>query len=88
MKPRRAAASQVTTEEIGATEFKRRCLELLEVIRRTGKELVITKHGHPVARIAPIRPGGSRLWGMLRGQMVVHGDIVHMDFTDEWEASR
>ena len=39
---------------IGITELRRRCLALLEDLPEEG--MVITKHGQPVARVAPIRP--------------------------------
>jgi prevent-host-death family protein len=38
---------------IGITEFRRHCLALLEDLPEEG--IVITKHGQPVARVAPIR---------------------------------
>ena len=40
--------------DIGITEFRRQCLALLEDLPEEG--IVITKHGQPVARVAPMRP--------------------------------
>jgi len=43
--------------EITATQFKARCLRLLDEVAETGEALVITKHGRPVARVEPpMRP--------------------------------
>jgi prevent-host-death family protein len=39
--------------EITATQFKARCLRLLDEVAETGEALVITKHGRPVARVEP-----------------------------------
>ena len=39
---------------ITATEFKAKCLRLMDEIDETGNELVITKNGHPVWRLAPL----------------------------------
>lgn len=39
--------------EITATQFKARCLRLLDEVAQTGETLVITKHGRPVARVEP-----------------------------------
>lgn len=38
---------------ITATEFKAKCLKLLDEVQRTGEELVVSKHGKPVARVIP-----------------------------------
>jgi prevent-host-death family protein len=40
-------------KEITATQFKARCLRLLDEVAETGEMLVVTKHGRPVARVMP-----------------------------------
>lgn len=42
-------------EQIGASEFKARCLALLHIVAETRAEYTITKHGRPVAKIAARR---------------------------------
>jgi antitoxin (DNA-binding transcriptional repressor) of toxin-antitoxin stability system len=39
---------------LSITEFRRQCLALLEDLPEEG--VVITKHGQPVALVAPVRP--------------------------------
>jgi len=39
--------------EITASQFKARCLRLLDEVAESGESLVITKHGRPVARVVP-----------------------------------
>lgn len=47
--------------EITATQFKARCLRLLDEVAESGETLVITKHGRPVARVEPpMRPDDLR----------------------------
>jgi len=47
--------------QIAATEFKAKCLGLLDEVAKTGESVVITKRGRPVARLAPIDdPHGLR----------------------------
>lgn len=50
-------------KEITATEFKARCLRLLDEVANTGETLVVTKRGRPVVRVEPSSPpvdlGGS-----------------------------
>jgi prevent-host-death family protein len=41
------------TKEITATEFKARCLRLLDEVADTGETLVVTKRGRPVVRVEP-----------------------------------
>lgn len=40
-------------KKITATQFKAKCLRLLDQVAETGEPLVITKHGRPVARVEP-----------------------------------
>ena len=43
-------------ETIGAFDAKTRLSELLERVTR-GEVFVITRHGHPIARLVPEQPG-------------------------------
>jgi prevent-host-death family protein len=40
-------------EKIAISEFKARCLEILERVRRTGRPILITRRGEPVAEVVP-----------------------------------
>jgi prevent-host-death family protein len=52
--------------EITATQFKARCLRLLDEVAETGETLVVTKYGRPVARVEPpLRPDDLRGSGKL-----------------------
>jgi len=59
---------------IGATEFKQRCLALLDRVDPEG--VVITKHGKPVAKLLPVVTSSSALIGSLAGKIEVHGDLT------------
>ena len=41
-------------KEIAASEFKARCLALLDQVAETRVEYVVTKHGRPVAKVVPL----------------------------------
>ena len=43
-----------TVLTMGATEFKRNCLRLLDRVNQEGIEIVVTKFGIPVARVVPL----------------------------------
>jgi len=62
---------------ITAALFKQKCLRLMNQVKRTHRDIVITKHGRPVARLAPASPNQRpRLLGYMRGQIQTKGDIV------------
>lgn len=56
----------VTMKTITATEFKSKCLQLLDEVQRSGQDLVISKRGKPVARVVAERE--SKPWLALRGK--------------------
>ena len=62
---------------IKASEFKAKCLKLMDEVAESGAEIVITKNGRPVSRLAPYRkesPG--LLFGRNRDNIQILGDIV------------
>jgi prevent-host-death family protein len=55
----------------GAAEFKARCLELMDRVRETGAEYVVTKHGKPVAKLVPFaEPAKKSFFGSLKGTVL------------------
>ena len=71
--------------QVGATEFKARCLELMDRVAERRETYVITKRGKPVAKLVPADPPASRksILGCLEGQFVAVGDIVSSSLSDE-----
>jgi prevent-host-death family protein len=57
---------------ITATEFKAKCLELIDRVHRTGEILTISKHGKPVAKLVSGR--SEKPWLALRGKGSFKGD--------------
>src|SRR3974390_3535075 len=64
------------TRHIKASEFKAKCLALMDEIARTGDTVVITKNGKPVAELVPHRPPKRSARGILKDELVVVGDII------------
>ena len=64
--------------DITATEFKARCLELMDRVRERGETYVITKRNKPVAKLTPLDAPKSRssLFGSLIGELEIAGDVV------------
>lgn len=63
-------------DTVTATEFKARCLALLEEVRRTRRRLLVTRHGRPVAEISPYASRSSAASNPLRGSILHQGDLV------------
>ena len=65
-------------EEVAISEFKAKCLALLEQVRKTKKPLRITRYGKPVADVVPTAPAAmERSWlGSMAGTAEIMGDIV------------
>ena len=69
-----------------ASEFKAKCLHLMDEVARTGKPIVITKNGKPVSRLVPYREKPPSLFGVMKGSLAVQGDIISPVEAD-WEVS-
>ncbi len=61
---------------VSATEFKAKCLDILDRVKQTREEIVITKHGKPMAKLVPLPATGKNIFGYLAGSVEIHGDIV------------
>ncbi len=74
------------TRIIKASEFKAKCLALLDEVERSGDSLVITKKGKPVAELVPHKPAKKHdLFGLYKGRLEIVGDIIS-PIDVEWEA--
>ena len=61
---------------VKASEFKAKCLQLMDEVAESGEEIVITKFGKPVAKLAPHRQKPTAFFGIDRGRIEILGDIV------------
>ena len=80
----------VVMKEISVSEFKAKCLGLIEQVDKTRQPLRITRHGRPVAELIPAGPEPKRKFlGDMVGTGKIVGDIVSpiIDL-DEFEAYR
>ncbi len=58
-----------------ASEFKAKCLKLMDEVAESGEEIVITKNGRPVSRLLPYRQRPKTLFGRDRDKLLILGDI-------------
>ena len=68
--------TQSETRTVKASEFKAKCLRLMDEVANGGGEIVITKKGKPVARLTPYQERPKSLFGLDKGRMKITGDIV------------
>ena len=63
--------------KIPATEFKAKCLELMDRVADRHESYLITKRGKPVAKLVPVEPDPKEgIFGWLRARGSITGDIV------------
>lgn len=68
---------------VPATEFKAKCLELMDRVAERRETFVITKRGKPVAKLVPVeRESKERIFGWMRGKATITGDIVSPTMPD------
>jgi prevent-host-death family protein len=76
--------------DVPISEFKAKCLGLIEQVHKTRQPLRITRHGRPLAEVIPAGPDRRRKFlGDMIGTAEIVGDIISpiIDL-DEIEAYR
>ena len=63
-------------KQIKASEFKARCLKLMDEVAETHEPLVITKNGRPIATLYPFDHDEPQFRGSWKGRLRPKGDIV------------
>ena len=64
-------ARKPSAHSVGAAQFKARCLELMDRVRETGVEYIVTKHGRPVAKLVPYTSSDRRpVFGSMKGTVL------------------
>jgi prevent-host-death family protein len=76
--------------EIAISEFKAKCLALLDQVQKTKKPILITRFGKPVAEVVPPSPKPTADWmGSMKNSMKILGDVVSPASEEsEWEVLR
>jgi prevent-host-death family protein len=78
-------------EEIAISEFKAKCLAVLERVRKTRRPICVTRHGTPVAEVIPPSSVQERsTWiGSMKDSVEILGDIISPANEErEWEVLR
>ncbi len=61
---------------VKASEFKAKCLHIMDEVNQTGEEIVITKNGIPVSILKPYRTRPATLFGLHKGRIQSEDDLI------------
>ncbi len=75
-------------ETITISKFKATCLRLLDNVKKTGKSVIVTRNGEPIALVTPPPPPPKpdQWLGCLKDRIQITGDIIAPVLDkDDWE---
>ncbi|MFY9948173.1 MAG: type II toxin-antitoxin system Phd/YefM family antitoxin [Candidatus Sulfotelmatobacter sp.] len=78
-------------KQVAISEFKAKCLSLIDQVQKTKKPLCITRFGKPIAQVgpAPAKTAEAAWFGSMKGKMEILGDIVSpANDESDWEVLR
>ncbi|MBE2179209.1 MAG: type II toxin-antitoxin system prevent-host-death family antitoxin [Chthoniobacterales bacterium] len=71
--------------EITVTQFKAKCLGLIEKVQREKCSVVISRHGRPAVQLLAVEKEiDSPFFGRAAGTVVLHEDVL--DTGESWNA--
>ena len=74
-------------QTLKASEFKAKCLKLMDEVQKTGEEIVITKNGKPVSKLVPYRVKVPTLLGLHKDKISSLGNDIFSS-GESWEADQ
>ena len=57
-------------------EFKTNCLAVVDEVKTKRTSVLITKHGHPVAKLVPVNTDQDEIFGFFKGKGSIVGDVL------------
>ena len=76
------------SKTVKASEFKAKCLALMDEVARTGESVVVTKKGEPLVELVPHKSKIKKdAFGILKDELVITGDIMS-PIDVEWNAMK
>lgn len=71
---------------VSKSKFKSRALQYFREIERTGRPVIITDRGRPVAKVVPYSENPEQLLNDLRHTVVQYSDPLEPVGVEDWEA--
>jgi prevent-host-death family protein len=77
-------------KEVAISEFKAKCLSILDQVQKTKKPVRVTRFGKPVVEVMPASMNARADWiGSMKGTFEILGDIVSPASDEQdWEVLR
>jgi prevent-host-death family protein len=75
-------------ETISISKFKATCLRLLDNVKKTGKSILVTRKGEPIALVTPPPPPPKpdQWLGCMKDRIEITGDVISPVLEEkEWE---
>jgi prevent-host-death family protein len=73
---------------IAAGKFKANCLRLMDKVNETHEEILISKHGKPVAKLVAAGSAPKKqVFGFLSGSIIEEKDIIEAT-GEKWNAEK
>ena len=63
-------------QTVKASEFKAKCLHLMDQVGETGEEIVITKNGKPVSILKAYKKSPKTLFGQQKNNIKSNDDLI------------
>lgn len=70
-------------QTIKASEFKAKCLHLMNLVNQTNEEIIITKNGKPISKLVPYHKQVNSLFGLHKNNIKSHDDLISST-GEEW----
>jgi prevent-host-death family protein len=77
-------ASQI----VSATEFKAKCLALLDEVSNKGGTITVTKRGKPVATVSPVKAKPFKSKGIWKGKIRITDEDIRAVREEMWNPER
>lgn len=72
---------------VPAGAFKAQCLAMMDEVKNKREEVLITKHGEPIAKLVPIEVQDDDIFGFFYGKGRITGDVVSPALeSEEWSS--
>ena len=72
-------------QTIKASEFKAKCLQLMDEVNQTGEEIIVTKHGKPVSKLVPFAPPVKSLFATHKSYVCSMDSLIE-PVAENWDA--
>ena len=74
--------------KISVSEFKSKALGIIDKIPKEQSEIIITKRGHPIAKVVPYNSTDHSKPNRLRQYSINETDIVSPLGEDDWDSCK